>query len=104
MAYKLRRLDRVVVKGRNEPISIYEVLDGLGAEERNAKLATRDRFDEARIAYGNQAFDVAEKLFGECLARSPGDVASELYIMRCRRLAVEGVPPGWHGESVLTDK
>ena len=100
-AYQFRQLDRVVVQGRSEPVPIYEVLDGLDVETREAKLHTRERFDEARSAYANQAFAQAEKLFGECLTRSPNDAAAKLYIARCRRLVAQGAPRNWQVETVV---
>lgn len=103
-AYRLRLLDRVIVQGRTESIPIYEVLDGLSEEERNAKLATSERFAEARRAYDKGAFATAGELFGACLARCPTDRASDLYVERCRKFAADGVPPGWRGETVLTEK
>jgi two-component system sensor histidine kinase ChiS len=103
-AYRLRLLDRVLVKGRSEPIAIWEVLDGLDAEVRERKLAIREHFAKARLAYESRSFALAESLFAECLARAPEDLASKLYIERCRKLGAEGVPPGWRGETVMAEE
>ena len=103
-SYQLRLLDRVVVKGRREPIPVWEVLDGRDPEATERKLAVREHFEKARLAYESRSFAMAERLFTECLARAPGDRASELYVERCRKLAAEGVPAGWRGETVMTEK
>ena len=98
-AYQLRLLDQVVLRGRSEPIPIWEVLDALDPGTRERKLTIREAFEEARVAYQNGSFAQAERLFADCRARAPDDLACEIYIDRCRKLAVEGVPPGWQGES-----
>lgn len=103
-AYDIRQLDRVVLKGRSEPIRIYEVLDALSPEARSSRLATRALFTEARLAYAARSFDEAERLFRACFASDPEDLASKLYITRCERRAVEGTPPDWHGEALMMEK
>ncbi len=102
--YQLRELDLVIVKGRSESIPIYEVLDGLDPASRQRKVDGLDLFAEARNAYCNRSFAEAEARFGECLERCPEDLASQVYVERCQRLAVEGVPPTWRGETLLSEK
>ena len=103
-AYDIRPLDRVILKGRSKPIRVYEVLDALSEAARKSRLATRELFAEARLAYAARSFDEAERLFRECFAGNPEDLASKLYISRCERRAVEGAPSDWHGEAQMMEK
>jgi class 3 adenylate cyclase len=102
-AWPLRLLDRVVPKGTSRPIEIWEVLAGRDARARVGP-ALLHRFEQARCAYEARDFDRAERLFRECLADDPDDLASELYVARCHQLAADGVTPDWRGETVLTEK
>ena len=102
--YELRELDLVVVQGRSVPIRIYEVLDGLEPDARKRKLSTLKLFGAARRAFVARSFAEAEQHFAECMERCPEDLAAEIYLERCQRLAVEGVPTAWHGETLLSTK
>ncbi|MCB9737882.1 MAG: response regulator [Deltaproteobacteria bacterium] len=103
-AYQMRYVDKVVVKGRSVPTELYEVLDGLGAEEAAQKLAHREPFEAAVRTF--QAGDVAaaERAFLALEALCPLDLAVPWYLQRCRRLASQGVPEGWDGVVHLEEK
>ena len=80
---KIRFLDRVRVKGKSEPQSIYEVFDGDPAVEAAAKERTKARFEEAAAYYHLKAVGRAKKLFAECLEAAPGDKPARFYLERC---------------------
>jgi predicted ATPase/class 3 adenylate cyclase len=102
--YQIRFLDRVVVKGRSEPISVYEVLDGEPESVMNLKLATQANFEKGMRRYQAKNFEEAEHFFNEVLQVHPGDKAALLYVERVSRFRKEGVPEGWDGVTVLTEK
>jgi adenylate cyclase len=92
-----RRLGRVRVVGRSEPVALFELLasDGLaplpGAPDP-------ERFDAALRAFERGEFGAAAAAFRELLARAGGsDGPSSLYAKLCERFAREGAPPSFDG-------
>lgn len=99
--YLVRELDSVRVKGRNQPVIIYEVLARCGSEDdtqENRQLARC--FEEALGFYRVQQWDEALEGF----AGLDGDPASGVFAERCRILRAE--PPGedWDGAWTMTTK
>ena len=80
--YHFRFLDRVQVKGKKEPISVFEVLDGDGDHKR--------QFAEAKTC------------FEEVLKHNLKDKAAHFYLKRATHFMKYGVPPDWEGIEVLT--
>ena len=82
--YCIRFLDRIRVKGKSQPQSVYEVFDNDSPETRTGKLATRTGFEEAVAYYHLKAMDKAIPLFEACLRDVPGDRPAQIYLERCR--------------------
>ncbi|MDI1250747.1 MAG: GAF domain-containing protein [Lacunisphaera sp.] len=102
--YRSREIDRVIVKGKTEPISVYEVLE-FHTEETFPNLSdTVNQFRSALAHYRKGDFDRAIKGFAEALALHPGDRLSQTYIDRCKYLQAH--PPGekWDGVWVMKTK
>ena len=55
-AFGLRLIDKVAVKGKEDPVLIHEVLDAEVPEERDGKLATLETFCTGWELYQNQSF------------------------------------------------
>ncbi|MDF1562084.1 MAG: adenylate/guanylate cyclase domain-containing protein [Deltaproteobacteria bacterium] len=98
----VRPLDAVRVKGKREPVRIYELL-ALGQPTPEQKVFL-DLFSEALVHYKEQLWDRAIALFQECLEHQPGDYAAQLYIARSN--AMKETPPGddWDGVYTMTTK
>ena len=103
-AYKMRFLDRVVVKGRSEPIGLYEVLDGLSAEQQEKKWKSRDSFADGIKRYQAGDLGQAKILFTAVQAINPDDVTVDLYLERIAQLQKEGLPENWDGVWRLQSK
>ncbi|MFM9438035.1 adenylate cyclase [Janthinobacterium sp. CG_23.3] len=101
--FAYRELDLVRVKGKLEPVAIFEPL--LPAEQAGAALlAELERWRRALALVRAQQWDGAAELVGE-LARDRPDVALyRLYAERIARYRVE--PPGvdWDGVTAFTTK
>ena len=96
--FELRTLDRVVVKGRSEPISIYEVIDGeVDPMVRGLKLASRDGFEAAIALYQDQQWEAALEKFSEIVSKNPNDRPAELYIKRLEEFLQNPVSDDWNG-------
>jgi adenylate cyclase len=101
---RLREVDRIRPKGKANPITLYEVLDGLPEEERQGKLATQADFERGLALY--QAGKAGEGLvhFASALKAWPHDRAAQLYVGRCWNFIENGVPEGWDGVVTMTTK
>lgn len=95
-----RELDLVRVKGRHEPVRMFEILGG--ADERTTLQPRIDRFQAAMRAYRQQDWSTAAALF-DALAEE-GDAPAKLFAERCRAYA--STPPAidWDGVTVLETK
>jgi adenylate cyclase len=100
--FTCRELDRVRVKGKNEPITIFEPLGK--TEDISSDLNTEvDKFHQALACYRKQDWDGAEALFNELETANSG-VLYQLYLDRIKTYRAE--PPGddWDGVFTLTSK
>jgi adenylate cyclase len=90
-----RWLDAVRVKGKREPVQIYELI-GKGAPP--PEVATWiARFEEGMRLYQKQQWDEAEKAFHEVIRLRTEDPASELYLERVEHFRDEPPPENWDG-------
>ena len=102
--YSIRLIDKVKVKGKTQPVIVFEVLDGETIKMRDAKLATLSIFAEAFVAYQRRNFDLAELLFAKCLEKNPKDQAARIYLDRARHWQKLGNNEAWDGISELFEK
>ncbi|MBK1988786.1 response regulator [Sphaerospermopsis aphanizomenoides BCCUSP55] len=102
--YQIRFLDRVVVKGRSEPISVYEVLDAEKEEVRLVKLQTQPDFEQSVEYYRQGNFDKAKTYLEKVLAINPDDKAAHLYLSRVINILRNGKPDNWDGVWQFTEK
>ncbi|HXV76366.1 MAG TPA: adenylate/guanylate cyclase domain-containing protein, partial [Candidatus Polarisedimenticolaceae bacterium] len=93
--FEYRELDRVRVKGKREPVTIYEPL---GPPDR-LDAATRERaatLGVALAAYRERNWDVAHREF--TALRAAGDATlARLFLQRIERLRGEPPGPDWDG-------
>jgi len=102
--YQVRFLDRVIVKGKQQPISIYEVLDGETELVREMKLQTQPNFERGLEHYRRHEFKAAKTCFYQVLAVNAEDKTAVLYLERLNHLIEKGVPENWSGAWTLTQK
>jgi adenylate cyclase len=102
--YRSREVDRVIVKGKTEPIAIYEILDFHTEESFPHMAEALGHFNAGLSYYRAGEFEAAMGQFGQALSLNPDDAASEKYIERCQHLAAH--PPGgdWDGVWVMESK
>lgn len=102
--YQIRFLDRASVKGRNEPLAVYEVLDAEIEEICNLKLQTQVDFEQGVSCYRDRAFTDAKACFERVLAVNPLDKTAKLYLERVEWLLEHGVPENWNEAWVFSEK
>lgn len=101
--YRIRDIDRVVVKGKTKPVEIFEVLDYHSEETFPNLMEVVNNFKNGRKHYNNGDWDKAIAGFREALAGNPHDKLSEIYIQRCEALKADP-PKDWDGVFVMTSK
>jgi adenylate cyclase len=102
--YQIRFLDRVVVKGRNEPLSVYEVLDAELEEVRNLKLQNQPDMERGIDLYRQGEFEKAKLYFEQVWEVNSADKTAELYLNRTNYLLERGAPENWDGVWRFTEK
>ncbi len=102
--YKFRFLDKVIVKGKKDPVSVFEIFDGNAEEVTALKLETQTDFEKGLLHYYSEEFAEAEKCFTVVLAISPQDKAAQIYLWRVKHFIEYGVPMDWEGIEALTEK
>lgn len=102
--YAMRYVDRVRVKGLNAPTRLYEVLDGLGAEERERKLTTADTLASALACFQSGDVAGAASMFRELSRRDPRDPAFAWHLDRVEEVSRQGLPTDWDGAMTLRAK
>ena len=89
-----RELDRVRVKGKREPVSIYAAL------EHGAAVDPLDLHAQALAAYRAGDFGAALQAW----QGAPDDTVTKLYRSRCERYLRQPPPDGWDAVETLDEK
>ena len=102
--YRMREADRVVVKGKTEPVVIFEVLDYHTDASFPNPMEVINHFKDGLGKYRKQEWDRAKAAFGEALQAHAGDKLSKIYIERCDYFQKNPPPKEWDGVWVMKDK
>ncbi|MEY4632180.1 MAG: hypothetical protein RIQ81_2300 [Pseudomonadota bacterium] len=104
--FHLRDLDTIRVKGKLEPVRVYELMrpDALGQGRESLLREFTGSFNEARKAYLGRDWARAQKLFMECMTIRPDDKATNLYLERIVELKDMNLDDSWDGVKVFKHK
>jgi adenylate cyclase len=95
----VRELDRIAVKGKDLPVTVFEVLDEKGVTDP-AWLARARKFEEGLAMYRERKFSEAMAIF----EGNPDDPPSQVYVERCELFLAEPPPPDWNGVWRMKEK
>jgi len=95
-------LDRIVVKGKTEPVEIYELLSAQGQLSTDMEQR-RQRFNQAVTVYRNQDWLAAEAIFAE-LTEKYKDKTAAMFVERIKLLKEHSLGSGWDGVWRMTSK
>ncbi len=98
-----REIDLLRVKGKQEPVMVYELLarkGGLSAERRRVMQI----YTEGLEAYKHRDFKTAAAQFEAALALDPKDGPSRVYLARAKEYLVSPPPADWDGVYELKSK
>jgi len=102
--YYSRELDLVVVKGKTQPVAIYEILD-YHTDTSYPQLSDALRmFKAGLMKYRKQEWPAAIAEFSEVLSLNEHDKAAKLYIERCNHFAANPPAASWDGVWVMETK
>lgn len=102
--YNFRFLDKATVKGKKEPVAVFEIFDGCSHEIMNLKLETRLNFEQGVLHYHSREFAQATQNFNQVLEQDPADKATQLYLERMTHLKADGTPLPLNGLEALTKR
>jgi adenylate cyclase len=102
--YRIRNIDQVVVKGKTEPVGVFEVLDHHTEESFPNLMDVVSYFNEGMRNYRAAKFTNAIAQFEKALACHPSDKLSTTYIERCHHLMSHPPVGDWNGVWVMTQK
>jgi len=92
--YHIRFIDRIRVKGKKQPESVYEVYDADPPEVLAGKNKSRRLFEEGIAHYHLKNIAEAKKLLMHCLDTCQYDQAAQVYLQRCLEFEASGVHRG----------
>jgi adenylate cyclase len=98
-----REIDRVRVKGKGEPVAVYEPL-GFEAEVGKGRAEELKLWGQALKAYRSQAWEQAELLLFNLQRLYPGTPLYSFYSQRVARYRADPPPPGWDGVTTFDTK
>ncbi|MTI88611.1 MAG: adenylate/guanylate cyclase domain-containing protein [Balneolaceae bacterium] len=99
-----RLLDNIVVKGRTQPVKVYEIAD-LKADADEQLFECISLYEDGMRLYFNQEWDKAINKFQQSakLERHTPN-PSEIFIERCRMMKAEPPEAEWNGVFVMKSK
>jgi len=98
-----REIDTIYVVGKNEPVTIYQLL-GKAADVDNLMKQVNGHYAAGLHAYRNQDWDKAIKLFNAALKISPDDGPSKTMIDRSNKFKSDPPEKNWNGSYAVTAK
>jgi adenylate cyclase len=106
--FVFRELDLIRVKGKLQPVTIYELIGHAGQlsfygtpEEVRSRV---ELFQMARALYCQRHWADAQKSFQAILDKWPDDGPSRAYWKRCQDYLFDEPPSGWDGVFTMTHK
>ncbi|HZT05585.1 MAG TPA: adenylate/guanylate cyclase domain-containing protein [Chloroflexota bacterium] len=101
--FVMRFLDLIEVKGKMEPVEIFELL-GIADQLDASVHLVLGAWDRAMALYRTREFSLAEGAFRDILAQHPDDGPAQVYVDRCVQLRENPPHADWDGVFVMTHK
>ncbi len=101
---QLRRLGRVIVKGRKQPMPVYQAYGGEPEATQAQLAALQAPFEAAMQTYLQADFAEASSQWEAILAQAPEDGPTQHYLRLSQEHLREGVPENWSGVEVMLVK
>lgn len=99
-----RELDLITVRGRSEPVKIFELLQMADAPVEHGLKQFLDLYTEALESYRKREWSCAKNKLEQALRLRPDDRPTQLYIERETIYEHTPPPPDWNGVFEMTSK
>ena len=99
-----RNLDRIVVKGKTEPVTIYELIQPSDRPISPDLQNFLRLYAEGQASYYERRWDTAIRILEEALRIRPDDQPARIYTERARLYAQQPPPATWDGVFVMKSK
>lgn len=95
--YHFKYLGKSKVKGKQELLDVYGVIEGDDETRVEIESRTSDDFEKGIDAFYARNFTGASVHFNDVLKKNPKDKAAALFLKRSANLMISGVPTNWDG-------
>jgi adenylate cyclase len=103
--FVFRELDLIRVKGKTQPVGLYELVGARGALANAADLDEHlAQFARGRALYRERRWADAREQFARVAERWPDDGPARVFRERCEGYLVEEPDPDWDGVYTMTHK
>jgi len=89
--FDLRMIDRIKVKGKVQPVLIYEVFSCDNGDIIKAKRSTLKDFELGVALYHTKDIIRAQSLFQKCVNVCVDDIPAQIYLQRCKDFITAGI-------------
>jgi adenylate cyclase len=102
--YRTREIDQVIVKGKTQPVGVYEVVDYHDETTFPNMIDVLGHFNNGVQHYKAAKWDASVKEFKQALKLNPDDKVSQMYVERCELLKANPPTGKWDGVWVMQTK
>jgi adenylate cyclase len=103
-----RELDLIRVKGKTQPVMIYELIGRAGEESVYGSFADvqlrLEQFARGRTLYRVRQWQEAQRVFQIMIDKWPDDGPARAYWKRCQEYLFDEPPSGWDGVFTMSHK
>jgi len=100
----MREIGSVAVKGKKDPVGVYEVYEADEDDVRALKEKSKGELTQGIIFFKIGEFETASKYFKEALSIFPEDRVASVYLQRCRDMSKIELPTDWQGVLAMDHK
>lgn len=101
-AFVCRELDFITVKGKTEPVRIYEILQ-IASDAQDKLYEIKNLFEKGLNFYRKQNWEKAEMYFSEC-EKKYADMPSIIFLDRIKHFKKNPPPKKWDGVFIMSVK
>lgn len=100
----VRELDRIRVKGKEQALTIYELLGDRHSPLSDLQQQFLDCYTAGRLAYSDRQFQRAVDCFERAALITPNDRATQIHLERSRQYLLNPPSAAWDGVHTMTTK
>ncbi len=89
------------MEGRDEPLVLYDVIEGENDRIQTLKLESKELFEEGIVLFQDGYFYDARSKFIEVIKINRQDEIARIYFYLCEEYCKSGPPEGWDGTLVM---